>query len=244
MGNGVTPGTIAVLNHGGIIPELSQWLSVQKETWPGRLLVLYPRGNQIARQRNMAVERLHGDWLLFIDSDCVPWHDTLTRLVSSNLPVVGGVYYERSPILRDGHVVFPIAASRGGEKLLDADVKVSHGIIPVTTAGTGCLLIRRHVFETMPSPWFRCGQLDTQYLDEDSEFCLRAAACNFTVYLDCAVRIGHRVEGVVWPGRDGRRWIQWHSHADCREPLVDESRAACGDDDEELAGDVKGGSRQ
>lgn len=204
-------GTIAVLHRGeGPNPALGDWLGGLREAYPGQIWVP-PRiqGNQIARQRSWAAERMRGHWLLFLDADVVPTADALTRLLARNVAIVSGVYYERFPVLVDGQVVFPVAASLNGEKLFDDDVLPTHGLLPVTSAGAGCLLIRREVFAAIGQPYFRCGQIDPERLGEDSDFCLRAAACGIPTHLDCTVRVGHEVEGVVWPGTDGRRWIQW-----------------------------------
>ena len=214
-------GTIAVLNQGEIITECSRWVGAMQERYPGQLHVVRPRGIQIARGRNLAVDDMHGHWLLFVDSDVAPSFDAIERLMAHDRPIVGGVVYERWPQRRpDGRIRFPIAASMDGRKLDDPDVPARMKLIPVTTVGMACTMIRRFVFEGLERPYFRCGQLNPEYLTEDTEFCLRAAAAGFSTHLDCEVRAGHRAEGILWPGRDGRRWVEWIGPQDCREPEI------------------------
>ena len=212
----LSPGTIAILNQGEINEMLSAWLFQVAKRWPHLPTPVRPQGNQIARQRNMAVERMVGDWLFFLDADMVPPStDILADLVLSDAEIVSGVALERYPPFHVGatHV-------ETHEKLLLKDLPIS-GPLEVATVGTGCLLVRRPVFAAMDPPWFRCGQIDPQYLTEDSEFCLRAAKAGFRILLHCSVRIGHVATGVLWPGRNGQRWIEWRGPVDVRE-AVDE----------------------
>lgn len=198
-------GTIAVLHQGAICTKLAHWLRQQ----PSELCLVTPQGNQIPRQRNMAVHAMQGDWLFFIDSDCAPPVDVLPRLLSHNVPLVGGVVLERySP--------FYVAATKSLEpaEKWRADELPKDGLLPVPAMGTGCLLVRREVFDAVPEPWFKCGQLIPDCLTEDTEFCLRASEAGFPVYLDCGVRVFHRMEGYGVVGRDGKMWIEWPGATD------------------------------
>lgn len=210
----LSPGTIAILNQGEVNESLSAWLFQIARRWPHLPSPVRPQGNQIARQRNMAVEQMVGDWVFFLDADAVPPRtDVLLDLVSSGAGIVSGVALERWPPFHVG-----ATSLETGEKLLLKDLPVS-GPLEVATVGTGCLLIRREVFTAMDPPWFRCGQIDPQYLTEDTEFCFRAAKAGFRIVLHCGVRIGHLATGVLWPGRNGQRWIEWRGPVDVRESV-------------------------
>ena len=215
----LSTGTIAILNQGEVNEMLAAWLFQVAKRWPYLPTPVRPQGNQIARQRNMAVERMIGDWLLFLDADMVPPStDVLLDLVESEADVVSGVALERWPPFRVG-----ATSLETGEKLLLKDLPTS-GPLEVATVGTGCLLVRRGVFAVMDPPWFRCGQVDPQYLTEDSEFCLRAAKAGFRIVLHCGVRVGHLATGVLWPGRNGQRWIEWRGPVDVRESVEEIGR--------------------
>lgn len=213
----VRNGGIAVLNQGVIVSELDDWL-IETYRFAPRLTAkpIKPRGNQIARQRNLAVEHMIAvgwDWLLFIDSDVVPPALALPTLLGADADVVAGVVLERfSP--------FAVAATTesNGQKLALPDLP-ARGVKRVRTVGSACTLVKRRVFERLDAPWYRCGQVNPEYLTEDTEFCLRASAAGFHIMLDCSVRAGHAVSGVLWPGADGRRYIQWHGTVSTPEPL-------------------------
>ena len=204
------PGTIAVLHKGHILSELDDWLREQPRAWP----VVKVRGNQIARGRNVAAARMTGDYLLFVDSDVVPPPDALYRLVAADVDIASGVVPERFP-------AFEPCLQKTFEpptRWTLADLPKT-GLLRVPAAGTGCLLIRRRVLETVPTPWFRCGQLVPDLLMEDTDFCLRAGEAGFATYAVCDVRCGHEVSGILWPGKDGRMWIEWPGPGTYRVPL-------------------------
>lgn len=209
----MTRGTIAVLNHGSVNHALVSWLWSVIQHDAERYHLILPFGCEITRQRNAAVEEMRGDWILFVDSDCVPPLDAITLLERECVGVIGGVYLERSSH-RD------VCATKTFEPTVRYQwSEISHtGVIPVLAVGTGCLMVRRHVLEDVPSPWFRCGQLVMDAITEDTEFCLRAAERGYVSYLHTGVRVGHVMSVVMWPHEDGTSWAQWEGEV-YREPL-------------------------
>jgi len=208
-------GVVCVLNRGEVDWGLALWL----RALPADVHVIGPKGNSIPRQRNLGVAHTAGDWVLFVDSDCQPPPHTLDQLLQWRVDIVGGVVLERFPPHR-------VAAMRTMEppvRWLLQDLPLS-GLEAVPAMGTGCLLVRRPVFERLEMPWFRCGQVPTceDLLLEDFEFGLRCGKAGLTTFLDCGLRVGHRVQATLWPGRDGKPWVQWDGGAvDSRAPLED-----------------------
>lgn len=204
-------GTIAVVHRGTLSATLAAWLRAQ----PRWTHVVLPEGEEIARQRNWAAQRMQGEWLLFVDSDCLPPSDTLARLLLHHTSLVGGVILERRP-------PFDVCAVKTFEPTARYRLEElpAQELVPVLALGTGCLLIQREVFEALPPPWFRVGQLVLDCLTEDTEFCLRAAERGFIPHLDCGVRVGHSVEAILWPHEEGAVWGQWEGSV-WREPLSD-----------------------
>lgn len=155
--------------------------------------VLFAKGGDREVSRNKLVGVLLGgpyEWLLFLDDDSLFAEDLLTRLLAHQLDIVGGLYLRRdkpfSPIayedvLDDGRLV-----------PLDLRKHMSDALVPVRAVGTGAMLVRRRVFETMPGPWFRRDDAMT----EDMIFCLE---CGFPVHVDLAARVGHMTTATVWP---------------------------------------------
>ena len=197
-------GTVAIVNRGWIATPTVDWLwSLDRRAYH----LATPIGGEVVRGRNRGVSDVKGGWVLFVDSDCVPGADAIDRLLAADLPIVGGVILERTgeldvcvtktfePTVRYGLAELP-----------------STGVLPVLALGTGCVLIRRYVLDRVPTPWFRAGQLVSDAITEDTEFCLRAAECGFPTYLDLSVRVGHVVRPLLWPHEDGEFWVQWEGN--------------------------------
>lgn len=202
-------GTVVILHQGEVVTSLLHWV----RKLPPTVALETPEGNQIPRQRNMgAAKGLAGDWVLFVDSDSVPRYDTLPMLLSRDVDIVSAVVCVRA-------APWPLVAVEGpvteeGIHRVELSCLPRTGIRKVTAAGAGCLLVRRRVFDLVPFPWFQCGQIRPDMLHEDTGFCLSAAAVGISTYLDCEARVGHDFGGgVVWPGRDGRPWIEWKGGA-------------------------------
>jgi cellulose synthase/poly-beta-1,6-N-acetylglucosamine synthase-like glycosyltransferase len=205
-------GTVVVLHRGVINTRLVHWL----RRLPGDVDLKTPEGNQIPRQRNEGVYYAQGEWVLFMDSDTVPLPQTLDQLLSWGEPIVAAVLTERySP-----HQLVAVKSLDPPARYRLQELPTS-GLVPAVAVGTGCILIRRPVFEAVKFPWFRCGQIKPDLLLEDSDFCIRAAAVGFPTWLDAGLRLGHCGACVFWPGRDGRRWVEWDGPVDYREPLED-----------------------
>lgn len=205
-------GTVVIINRGTVDHELMHWT----RRLPGNVILGTPTGNQIPAQRNQGARDNQGAWVLYVDSDSVMPYDTLPRLLSHDVEIVSAVVCERTPPWR-------VCAVRS----LDPPARWSlmdlprEGLVPVEAAGTGCLLVRRTVFERLGTPWFRCGQIIPDLLLEDTEFCIRVKReLGIPTYLDAGCRVGH-IPGrvVIWPGRDGRPWVEWGGPYDVREPL-------------------------
>lgn len=205
-------GTVVVLHRGAINTRLVHWI----KHLPRDVDLQTPQGNQIPRQRNEGVYHAKGEWVLFMDSDTVPVPYTLDQLLHWQEDMVGAVVQERySP-----HQLVAVKSLDPPARWRIEELPKS-GLVPAAAVGTGCVLIRRRVFDRVAFPWFRCGQIRPDLLLEDSDFAIRATAAGVSVWLDAGLRLGHCTTCVVWPGRDGRRWVEWEGPVDYREPLED-----------------------
>lgn len=209
-------GTVVILHQGKVVTSLLNWV----RTLPANVALETPQGNEIARQRNLgAAKGLAGDWVLFVDSDSVPRHDTLPLLLSRGVDLISAVVCVRRPPWTLCAVEGPVTPE--GIRRVELSCLPRTGIRKITAAGAGCLLIRRRVFDLVPFPWFRCGQIRPDQLHEDTGFCLSAAAVGIPTYLDCEARVGHDFGGgVVRPGLDGRPWIEWEDPLRTNVPYV------------------------
>ena len=192
-------GTIAIINRGEHCDELVDWLWQQ----PRDVHVVRPRGREIARQRNRAIDEMRGDFVLFVDSNCVPPVDALDRLLACDADIVGGVIVESRPPWE----VCAVRSERPWRRFTAADV--DDGVeYDAVALGTGCLLVHQHVFVPMERPYFRVGQRDAELLTEDTDFCLLARARGFRLTLHGGVRVGHVIRGLVFASDDAYH-VRW-----------------------------------
>jgi len=201
-------GTVGILTgKGPACDALQAWLDAEVPLSVQRVRV---PGNQIAWQRNWIVEQMRPDdtFLLFADSDCVPPRGALARLLShADVGVVGALNIERvAPFAACAVKSLEPFTRYQVEEFPASDVTLR----PVVSVGTGFTLIHRAVFQAVPRPWFRCGQIKAapDLLAEDLDFCLRAAEVGFPVFLDPAVRPGHETKVTLYAG-DAELMGQW-----------------------------------
>jgi GT2 family glycosyltransferase len=161
------------------------------------------------------------EWLFFMDSDMLFPARALRHLLKRferdhkpHVDIVGGAYFQRfepHELIAYQHVggelpyrpLTPewIEYVRSHRDSLPLDGRFtgriigSDGLMEVDGIGTGCLLIRRKVFEAMAEPWF-------SYRDEGSEdlyFCREAKRAGFKIHLDRGLVCGHVNRIVVGP---------------------------------------------
>jgi hypothetical protein len=197
-----TIGTVGYM--GGImsLPEPFVWSWTQMIEFNGEALcqedeqIHYTRAQLSLHSaaRNQLVENMRGDWLLQIDTDMVFDPDLCARLVrvmySYDLDIVTGLYPYKSnpnvPIIyhqdQETKRHEPIAIPQEA-----ADVE----IFEVDSAGGGCLLVRRSVFERimreLRQPPF---EMIPPY-GEDHSFFMRARKLGIKAYCAWKVQAAH-----------------------------------------------------
>jgi hypothetical protein len=210
--NGDIAGTVAIVNKGEVHRSLLHFV----RTLPPNVILGTPTGNELPRQRNMGAAAYPG-FVLYVDSDSIMPPGVLQQLLAHEQEIVGATVLERFPPWR----VCALKSMDPPERWTLDTLPVT-GLIKVPAVGTGCLLIRRSVFERLQMPWFRCGQIISDLMLEDTEFCLRAQKeIDVQPYLDAACRIGHATQCIIWPGRDGKPWVEWGGPNDMREHIED-----------------------
>ena len=160
--------------------------------------------------RNVLVReflKLSSEWAFWVDADMVLPKDTLVRLLDvakqKEAKMVTGIYYQR------GKKHFPVCWLRAekteaGKKIIhespdeyNTNEYLGMFALPgpedkepfkVRTAGMGCALIHRSVFETLDDPWFKF--IDGK-CSEDFYFFITAGKKGFDLWADPSIRIGH-----------------------------------------------------
>jgi hypothetical protein len=149
----------------------------------------------IMRARNHLVHtylRTGYSHLLFIDADIEFEPEDILKMVDSHLPVVGGIYPKKNPLVQGGNLATDFALTLQADALPTRDRP-----FPVKYVGTGMMLIQRHVLESMISLGISkyrygteehfaffdtCIDTDQTYLSEDYFFCENWRRIGGTVY--------------------------------------------------------------
>jgi hypothetical protein len=143
------------------------------------------------------------DYLLQIDSDIVFNQEQIKRIISHELPIVGGIY----PIKEK--------ETRWCLNKFKYNFKSDSELKAVSETGTGFLLIRRDVFEAIRDDnpvreyvcdmdgeikydYWRVGVKNRRYLSEDWWFCQDAREAGFDILVDTKIILGH-IGNVVYP---------------------------------------------
>lgn len=119
--------------------------------------------------------------ILFVDSDMLFPKDALTRLLSHDKDIIGGLYNKRQ---------FPL---EGTHQPLIEKPEPTTGLLRCLSIATGLMLIKLSIFEKMPEPWFSFGR-DAEgklVLGEDVWLCRTAQDAGFEVWADPSIKVGH-----------------------------------------------------
>lgn len=157
------------------------------------------RGTNAVTARNRCVhEMLKGEYthLFFMDSDMVFPDGTLQKLLDHDVDVAGGFYVRK----RAGFLpnAFLLGERPNGKFVTEWVTEYKE----VESLGTGCVLIKREVFEKIPCPWFEylwSGDPDGRMRTEDLVFFDKAKDLGYKVYCDGTIRCGHVNNMIIWP---------------------------------------------
>jgi hypothetical protein len=162
-------------------------------------------GLSVAANYNAAVRAMiEADkaWLWIMDNDHVFPPDILINLLERDVDIVTPLYLRRRfpflPVLHGDE-------TRRYTRYNFSYLKGKSGLVDMTADGTlptGGMLIRRHVLETMPDPWFETGQIDSEYGSWDIYFTEKARKAGFSLHLDTDNAMAHIVPLALYPKRD------------------------------------------
>ena len=200
---------------------------------------LLSRGrNQLAA--NFLTHPSHADWLLMLDADQQLTLEGFDKLVAAahdtERPIVAGLYFGAW-----GGEFYPtpvpliFTALAGTSRFVPIWKYPRDTVIPVDSAGTGCLLVHRSVFERIAEQadqqhhvahyadgtsavrwgWFQDMPVNGDWFSEDHYFCARARSVGFKL---------HAHTGAVLPHRK-RFWLDERHHLlNHPDMLTDEER--------------------
>ena len=209
-------GTIAMVTRDNVAAQttISWMMDDRSYLAEGEFVQRYiVQGNVLVHQRNECINKMDGDWILFIDSDMVFQPSAIKTLIETqvkfNLDMVGGLCFQRAAPYQPTLYVKAKEAEHGYTFLESWD---EDSAVEVDASGMAFMLIHRRVFDRIlqhwtgedfpdletrkhmpPPPFFTWGG---EY-GEDFMFCRQAKEAGCRVFVDTSVKIGHVGQAIV-----------------------------------------------
>ncbi len=126
-----------------------------------------------------------------MDVDQVYHPQTITRLLSHRLPVVGALIHRRYPPF-DSLMLKTVEIDEWRNGYVSIDEWKEGELVEVDATGGGCLMFNMDVFRKIPRPWFKASlNPDGSVLGEDISFCQELKAAGYRIFVDTSVPAGH-----------------------------------------------------
>jgi len=131
--------------------------------------------------------------LIMMDVDQIYPTNTIPKLLSHKLPVVGCKINRRYPPFD------PLLMKLTDEGYKPIDDYEDGSLVPVDATGAGCVLFDMEVFRTLPYPWFKFRKNPDNGLviGEDVGLCQDLKAAGYDIYVDTSIKVGHLATIVV-----------------------------------------------
>ena len=207
-----TVGTIAMCTRDRIHAATAiSWLQTDYSfLGPGenvsRMIV---QGHVLTLQRNQCVQRMEGDWILFVDDDMAWQPDAIRRLVESqkqwDVDMVGGLCFQRGDPFQP--TLYMREKPDAGSYVFMEDWP-EDTMVEVDATGMAFVLITKRLLERIagefppieervrrrPPSYFRW---DERGFGEDLTFCQDVKRAGSRIFVDTSVKIGHIGEMMV-----------------------------------------------
>lgn len=158
-------------------------------------------GNTVNNRNDAVKTFLKEDFthLFFMDSDMTFPESTLSRLLQHDKDIVGGFYTVKTEPYHSTCFV----DNKAGESIPYQTYNPMPGetMKKVSSIGTGCMLIKRKVFEGRKWPWFyyKPYPSEEKFATEDVAFCDDSRQLGFEVWCDFTLKCGHVGHMLVTP---------------------------------------------
>ena len=181
------------------------------DLWENAVLIDIEGGSTIYEMRNAGLRTAKEqgcDDVLFIDADMWFPRNAARQIVSHGLPIVGGWCRARKKPF-DSVIFQKVDDSSDDLRRIEPGPNV-RGLYPCDATGAAFLYIRGDVLDAIESPHFINREIEAhemvdhdEFLSEDLNFCRKARAAGFPIYIDLELRIGHCVIGIIHTSRAG-----------------------------------------
>lgn len=124
--------------------------------------------------------------LLMCDVDQIYPKDTVTKLLSHKLPIVGAKVHRRYPPFD------PIMLRAIEDKYQTIDDYKNGDLVSVDATGTGCILYEMSIFKKLPYPWYKFRkQPNGATVGEDIGLCQDLKSAGYDIFVDTSIKVGH-----------------------------------------------------
>lgn len=151
-------------------------------------------GDQVEQVRNLIsrwVIQNQYDYLFAVDSDIAFHRDTLRKMLAHDVDMVSGIYIQRIP---GRHTIEIMRKNEyGGVTHVPYEQIQGQGLVPIDGCGFGCVLIKNHVFKTIPYPQFvyKSALDHANTISEDVYFCQQAISRGMKIWADTSILCDH-----------------------------------------------------
>lgn len=223
---------IGVLNQGEIRTELAVRLLQINRQYPGfgRVDITFSEHKPTDNNRNMLVRRMLDegyDYLVMCDSDTVFQRNPLELIAYD--PDVAGLATPIYNVKRNAaHPIYWNVGDYNGENWNPLILTGDEGLVEVGAVGTGCIIVARRVFEhpDMQAPFMRAWSEDGIVVrGSDFEFCQRARAAGFKIYVDTRYVADHlKVTSLLRQWSQSNDPYRFSLNGDGQQLLIEESK--------------------
>jgi hypothetical protein len=162
------------------------------------------------------LEDKDSDFLFFLDADNGFKPDAFKLFMEDfedpNVHVVTGYYVRRDKAMTSTMGIRPPNYPDNHWDMSPMQFVGTKGLINLSTHGgsvsgsvpTGCLMVRREVFENVERPWFQDGYIETRgvglhHQGEDCYFSQKVQDAGYDVYVDTRIKSAHMEGNVCYP---------------------------------------------
>ena len=133
--------------------------------------------------------------LIFMDVDQIYPVNTINRLLSHNLPIVGASISRRYPPF--DKIILRVNKDQNGYDSVEDWEEGS--LLECDATGTGCILYDMDVFRKLDQPWFQFikDEETGMTIGEDIYLCQRLKDIGYKIFVDTTVEVGHLAQMVI-----------------------------------------------
>ncbi len=140
-------------------------------------------------------------YVWFIGDDHVFAPNIIYEMLQRDVDILFPLVLKRSVPFQ---TVISTSADTGYKNVTLEDIEDWNGLLDITclNVGNAGLLVKRHVFEKIPEPWFECGKTHPEMGGGDLYLCEKFRMYGFKMHLDTEIRLGHITHCFFYPTRN------------------------------------------